>query len=385
MWNSKNLNSILQKALGVGFVICTFSLYSQMEVPGSKADSLFESGNFSAAINAYAANNDLYSQERIARAYRALGNYGKATDQYEYLVGRFPANLEFKHALASLLYKTRAYERSVAVYDSLLLSDTLNPGPWYQHGLALKKMRRDSMAGKSFFRAYQLDSSHVKSIIELGEYYLKRRQLDSAHFFAERGLAIAPEHAELLNIKALAWYNDHQYRQSIPYFERLIASNYNEFYIVASLGHAYTENWQKEEAFELYKKFLPVYNDQPEIWYAIGNLYRHERREQDSADVCFRKAIELKQTDLSREYVALAGLKREQNRLSEAYEYYQQAFEDDSDNMLIMYNICELTDQLYRDQDIKKSCYEKFLELFSQKNYGRRYVRRVKERVAALE
>lgn len=365
-----NILLLLICVLGVGRVM------AQGTQAVREADSLFDAKKYTAAINVYAAQTDLYSQQRIAEAYHALGNYGKAIDQYGFLVTKYPHNTALKRELASLLYKTRDYKNTIVVYDSILLSDSLNPDLYYRRGLAYKAMSVDSLAQHSFLEAFRLDTNHVKSIVELGEYHLKRRQLKKAHEFADKGLIIAPDHAELLNIKALAWFNDYQFELARPYFEKLVELNYREDYLLLRLARCYEKTWEKDKAVRIYKLIVAIDPGNSDAFYELGSLYRH-KKDLDSAQYYFKEAYITKKPDLSRELVALASIHREKGEVARAFELYKQAHEEAPGNMLIYMNVCELAAKYYADSNRVRPYYERFRELYSDKKYAHIYLDKI--------
>lgn len=358
------------------FLFCLGSTMAQDAVEVRHADSLYDANNYTAAINAYAAHTDRYSQQRIAEAYYALGNYGKAIGQYEFLTTKYPQHVEFKRELASLFYKTRDYKSSVAVYDSVLLKDSLNPDSFYRRGLAYKAMSVDSLAQHSFLEAFRLDTNHVKSIVELGEYHLKRRQLKKAHEVADKGLIIAPDHAELLNIKALAWFNDYQFELAKPYFEKLVELNYREDYLLMRLARCYEKTWEKDKAVRIYKLIVAVDPGNSDAFYELGSLYRH-KKDLDSAQYFFKEAYITKKPDLSRELVAMASIYREKGEVARAFELYKQAHEEAPGNMLIYMNVCELATKYYKDPTRVRPYYKRFQELYSDKKYAHIYLDKI--------
>ncbi|TRZ46354.1 tetratricopeptide repeat protein [Robertkochia solimangrovi] len=376
---NKKLLAFSLLLLGLAKGVCAYAQDSL-----SVADSLFAAGKFTEAINTYSGVNTRHADVQIAKAYDQLGNYGKSVLQYEYLVTKYPEDLQLKRDLGALLFRTRKFESAAATYESLLSIDSLNPELNYKQGQVFYAWNKDSIAIRYFQRAFELDTNHVKSAIALGEHYLKYRKYDTVHFYADRGLTIAPEHAKLLNIKALAWFNNYRFKEAVPYFEKLMANNYRDQYILMRLAHSYAETWEPQKALKLYKEVVKVDADQADAYNAMGKIY-FKHKQLDSAMVCFKKVIAINNTDLSNEYVSIASIYRAKEDLNSALTYYKMAADEDPDNALIYYNVCEIIDKLYADKQVKLRYYEKFLNEYSDSVYMTVFRKKVEDRIAELK
>ena len=348
------------------------------------ADSLFQAKNYARAINQYAGSDSFEAQYQISRAYTELGNYQKAIVQLEHLRNTHPEQMVVIGDLASLLFRTRQFERSVQTYHELTALDSLNAHPNYRIGLGYNELGQDSLARAHFYKAYQIDSTHIKSCIELGEYHLKRRHFKKAHEYADKGLVVAPDHAELLNIKALAWFNDYQFELAKPYFEKLVELNYREDFLLLRLARCYQKTWEKEKAIRVYKFIVNVDPGNSDAFYELGGLYR-EKEQLDSAAYFYQEAYTTKKPDLSRELVALASIHREKGELGKALKLYKQAHEEAPENMNIYFNVCELAGKYYKDPAQIRPFLEKFRQRYADEKYAYLYMDRIEAFLRELE
>lgn len=332
----------------------------------SAADSLYALGNYTEAINEYAKDNRTNSNLQIARAYNAIGNYDKAIIQYEDVIANNPSYELPRFELGKLLLKTNKTQEAVYQFYDLIHEGSRNPEYYYYMGTTMIEL--DSFKeGIQFLKtAYNLDNEHLRSIFQLGKYYVGQQEKDSVLLYVDKGLDFYPNDVSLINLKALALFNNDEYEKAKILFEKLLDLGEGKPYIYEKLGQCYYRLWEFEKAKSAYSVLLNFEESIPTAYNGLGSVYWKEQK-LDSAALFFKKAIKAKKPVLAGEYVALAGLAREQNDLKAALNYYKLAFEEDDTNHMVYYQICTLVDQLYDDPKVKLDQYSSFLEKFGDK------------------
>ena len=71
-------------------------------------------------------------------------------------------------------------------------------------------------------RPVALDSTHLRSLFQLAKYYTVKQERDNALKYIEKGLQFYETDVALINLKALVLFNDYQYNNAIPWFEKLL-------------------------------------------------------------------------------------------------------------------------------------------------------------------
>ena len=110
--------------------------------PKAIADNLFANGNYTKAIEAYKAVENLdevYS--KIAKAYVAIGNYDNALANYKNAVAANPNTTVLQYDYAKLLTKTKKYKDAKSFFRNLIRLDSLNPNYYYELGVVLEKQK----------------------------------------------------------------------------------------------------------------------------------------------------------------------------------------------------------------------------------------------------
>ena len=332
--------------------------------PMATADSLYALGNYGRAINQYAKEHSLAAKLQIARAYNAIGNYDKSILEYEAILVKDPTMAIARFELGKICIATSRFEQAADLFADLIQDGTQNPEYFYYMGRTLFELG-DGRQGLHYFKsAVLLDSTHVRSMYQLGKHYVINREKDSVLKYVDIGLRYFENDVSLLNWKAQAYYNNTEYDKAIPYFERLLALQERKQYIYEKLAFCYFKSWEFEKAKTTYHIVLGLEPDLPEAHYNLGQVFWKDRQ-LDSAQYYIKKSIELQKPMLSREYEALAQLARQQKDLNAALEYYKMAYAEDGGNHMIYYNICTVVDQLVKDPKVRLNYYENFLNRFS--------------------
>ena len=108
----------------------------------SVADNLYNSGNYTAAINQYSKLGTEHASFQIAKAYNAIGNYDKSIAQYENVLEK---NSNFNLArfnLGKLYLKIKKPEKAMLNFLKLTTSDKKNPEYFYYLGRSFEAIKK---------------------------------------------------------------------------------------------------------------------------------------------------------------------------------------------------------------------------------------------------
>lgn len=327
------------------------------------ADSLYATGNYTKAINAYSELGTTKAGLQIARSYNAIGNYEKAIAQYSSVLEKDTKQQLAQFELGKLLLKTNKASKAQALFEVLSLENPMNSEYHYQLGEAIRAWDDMDKSIPHYKKAIQVDSTHLRSLFQLSKYYLVTREKDSVLSYTNKGLAYYPEDVALLNLKALAYFNNEEYRKSIPAFEKLLALGEQKLFIFMKLGMAYFKTWELEKAKKMYAEALIIEDDHADAYFELGQVYL-KNRQLDSAEIAIKKSIEVQIPYLAEEYETLARLERNKENLKGALDYYNLAHIEDPELPRLYWQVCVLYDQLYKDPAKKLTYYERFVNMY---------------------
>ena len=327
------------------------------------ADSLYLLGNYSAAINAYAEIGDENANLQIARAYNANGDKEKAILQYQNILAKNNQNTLAKFELGKLYDKSKKYEEATTLFKELTTPESTNPEFYYYLGKVLQSDQDYDPSIVAFKKAIALDSTHLRSIYLLGKYYVKMEEPSNAQEIIDLGLSTAPNDVALLNLKALSYYNNGEYKKAAPLFERLLELGERKPFVYKKLGYAHGKNWDFEPAKKAYWALSEIQNQEADAYYGLGEVYLKEQK-LDSAETYFLKSIEERRYNFGKEYGSLGRIARLNGELKKALDYYTKSWEENKVNQFAYWQVCVMTDEYYKDPKIKLRHYEKLLSDF---------------------
>lgn len=348
----------------------------------SVADSLYLLGNYTAAINEYSKNGDQKSSLQIARSYSAIGNTNKAIVQYLDIIHKNDLAIQAKFELGKLYDRLKKNEEAKLVFEQLTDLETNNPEFHFYLGKNQLALLDATSAKSSFNRAIALDSTHLKSIFLLGRQLIKEERIYDALQIIELGLKSVENDVSLINLKALAHYNNDSYKEAAALFARLLELGEKKSFIYKRLGRSELENWNFEEAKEAYRKLEQFFGMEADAYYGLGEVFLKEQQ-LDSAEVYFKRSIEERRYIFDNEYRSLGRISRLQGKLKSALEYYAKAWEENKLNYLNYYQVCVLADEYYKDPKIKLRYYKRLLSDFEK--LPQFLTERAKKRVSELK
>ncbi|MGF1559839.1 MAG: tetratricopeptide repeat protein [Flavobacteriaceae bacterium] len=327
------------------------------------ADSLYMTGNFIRAINKYSEVGDQKSNLQIARAYNVIGNYDKAIIQYEGLVNTDATLQISRFELGKLYHKLKRYDEARKVFTLLVSDDGNNPEYLYYQGEALREL--DQIAGSlvAYKNAVAVDSTHLKSLFRLGKYFVIMQEKNEALRYIDKGLRFYENDVSLINLKALALFNNDEYDKALPLFERLLELGEKKEHIYDKLATCYFKTWQFEKAKSTYHTLIKIDDTNADPYFNLANVFIKDQQ-MDSAKFYLNRSIEVQQPNFKREYLSLAIIAREREDLNSAFKYYKLAYEEEPTDFTIFYQICALADQLFKDPKMKLANYENFITKF---------------------
>jgi len=348
------------------YLICLilFSLKAGAQTSAlSVADSLYALGNYAAAINEYAKVDNAKSSLQIARAYNAIGNYDKAIDQYLATLDE-DTNLDIaRFEAGKLLLKTKNYKPALEAFSNLVSKKQQNPEYYYYLGRAYENSLNQEKANTAFRKAVALDSTHLRSLYSLGKYYVGQEIKDSALVYIDKGLRFYENDVAMINLKALAFFNNGQFQLAIPHFERLLELGEQKPFVYEKLAFCYFRNWEPEKALETYHKLSGFPDKLAAAYSGLGDVF-FEEKELDSAQYYIEKSIEARMASFPQEYASLGRIARLKGQTKKAMDYYVKAWEENKENYFNYYQVCILADEYYKDPKIGLTYYEKLIEMY---------------------
>lgn len=350
------------------------------------ADSLYATGNYAKAINYYSEEGSANASLQIARAYNAISNYEKAITQYKSVVEKNPDFQIATFELGKLLIKMEDYDEARKLFSKLAGMGKDNPEYHYYLGEVYRELEQPASSLISYKRAIENDSVHLRSLFQLGKYFVVKQEKNEALFYIDKGLEFYPEDVAMINLKALALFNDNTYEKAIPWFEKVLALGETKEYVYEKLAYCYYKEWDFEKAKANYMKMLEIDDSNSDTYFKLAEAYR-KNKQLDSAEINIREAMNIQKPIFAQGYSLLGSMARDRNDFKAALKYYELAHTEDPEDPIGYYQICTLVDRLNKDPKLKLGFYEKYIEKYG-KNKSRHasyYTKMVTERISQLK
>ena len=329
------------------------------------ADSLYALGNYAKAINAYASEGSISSGLQIARSYKAIGNFEKAMVQYQNLVKEHPDLQIACFELGKLRFKVKDFNEARKLFADLIATNNQNPEYFYYLGESFRELEQPASSLAAFKNAVRIDSTHLRSLFQLGKYFTIKQERDNALRYVDAGLQFYENDVSLINLKALIYFNDGQYEKAIPWFERVLELGERKVYVYEKLGYSYYKNWDFDKAKKTYQTLIRKNDTNSEAYFSLAEVYR-KNKQLDSAAIFIKTAMDVKRPIFGQGYSALAGLARERKDLKKALAYYTLAHKEMPTEPRHYFQICTVYDRLSDNADKKLEHYENFIELYGK-------------------
>lgn len=329
----------------------------------SIGDSLYALGHYSNAINAYARVGSNQSGLQIARAYSAMGNFDKAMAQYMALWEHSPGMDIAGFELGKLLFRTKNYGPAREVLNALASKGQGNPEYHYFLGRTLEQLTDRSGANAEFRKALALDGSHLRSLHALAKFFASAREKDSVLKYVDQGLRLYRDDVSMIHLKAMAFFNNGEFRKAIPLFENLLALGEDQPFIHKNLAYSQFRDLQPEKAIESYRLLMRSPKYLAAAYTGLGEVYLKEGQ-LDSAEYYIKRSMEERRVTFDGEYADLGRIARLRGNTKSALEHYTKAWEENPKNHFIYFQVCQLAEEYYKDPGTRLRYYENLLKLY---------------------
>jgi len=327
------------------------------------ADSLYAYGEYSKSVVAYKPfENKPDVAIKMAKAYLAVGDTDKALFYYKKAVNTSPNNLLYAYDYAKLLSRAQKLEEAKAVFETLILANVNNPNYHYELGV-VKQKQKDSTYLNDFLKTIELDTQHLKAISKLGRYALSKRKYHEAIKKADKGLAIYKNSKELTSLKAQAYYWQEDYFHATQWFLKRLELGEPTQAIYEKLSYCYSRNYDHKNAIKYLKDALKFDPKNARNLYVIGKQYSL-MEDFKTAERYYTLALELMDTPLHLEYLALASALNRQKKYKDAIQAYKKGLRHDPANKHIPFFLAHTKAQYYKDIDAKIKLYEDFIKKY---------------------
>ena len=245
---------------------------------GNKANLLLARDIFKQVAEKSEHWTDHYNYGNVLNA---LGDYEGARGEFQKAIENNPQQAEIWKNLGSVYHQLRDHEKEIECYDKALTINSQLPQALLGKGIALlivfgKAREASQLIERSIKAEQSVNSQWPHSWYWLAQAYCEQNDLEKALESVNTGLAVAPSHYGLLNLKALIlsklWRkNQYFFDEAISFFKfrmELFDEDYDSFVELAKL---YETTGQETLLRDLLKSYLNMELTDPLAWLKYSN------------------------------------------------------------------------------------------------------------------
>jgi len=150
--------------------------------------------------------------------------------------------------IADSAYRERRYDDATVLFKTYTAGRPSNPWGFYMLGLSAWKSGDRAQAESAFVQALSIDSTHVKSHLNLSRVLLEDGKPDSALEHIERAIALDSTSSEPLRLQGRAFEAQGKTDDAIVAYQHAIAKNDSDTWAMNNLGVLYTQVQRFEDA-----------------------------------------------------------------------------------------------------------------------------------------
>ncbi len=150
--------------------------------------------------------------------------------------------------IADSAYRERRYDDATVLFKTYTEGRPSNPWGFYMLGLSAWKSGDRAQAESAFVQALSIDSTHVKSHLNLSRVLLEDGKPDSALEHIERAIALDSTSSEPLRLQGRAFEAQGKTDDAIVAYQHAIAKNDSDTWAMNNLGVLYTQVQRFEDA-----------------------------------------------------------------------------------------------------------------------------------------
>lgn len=349
------------------------------------ADSLYNTGNYQAAIKLYKTteNQSAKIQQKIAQAQEARGNLAEAILYYQRALSQDNSLLIAASRYGKVLYRNSNYKKADSLFSDLILRYLENPDFYYQRALAKEKLK-DSLAVVDFEKSLQLDPHHQKALYKVALFQFKEknyRQVDSLGLHALKSYA---DNKNIWSLLAQNAYAKRDYPLAITRFKHLISLNYSSEFVVEKLGFSYYQQENYQKAIESFNEVLNINPENAKVHLQLGKLYNLVE-EYKKAEKHLLFALLLQKIPLDEHYQSLGITYKMTRDYKKALYYFQLALEENPKKIRSQYELAIAADNYYKDLQTRLNYYNIFIDKFKKNPQAKPYILLAKRRAQDLK
>lgn len=220
--------------------------------------------------------DNAYALVGMGDALRKEGLFDEAAEYYNQCLNLHPRNKYAIFGIGDCLRSQKDYNGAAEIWEKYLERDSENLTVLTRLADAYRKTRNFIKSRETYTRALTMDADNSYAIIGLGHLYYDFKYFDTA---LEYWLKMDTPEAKRVDIRVLTSIGNCYrklkcFSEGIPYFERALQIQPNNFYGLFGLGDCWRGMNKMEESIKYWNRILDQNPDNRLILTRVGDAYR---------------------------------------------------------------------------------------------------------------
>lgn len=324
----------------------------------NEAEELMRQGRFQDAASRYQElcsriPSDMWASLAYVSALECAGDVGQAEQVMSDLAHIHRHNASI-HRFQHLFFERREdYTRAILCQEMMQEHKGLDDGPIDQLADLYFNQGRYHEALKELERIYQHDDfedDHLLATIlgRIGACHRQQNDLDQAHTFLSDALTYDEKNHWLLTELAECERAEDNYEKALSYYQQALEQQNDDHFARSRLAQLEFENGNEEQAIAHYNHIL---NEKPRAYWAMIELAQilSSSDPQRSHDLCQEVLDNDGSTPAA--YSQLGQLARNDGKIEEAYNHFQDALTITPDANWILHELADISYQLGKKEE----------------------------------
>jgi len=225
----------------------------------------------------------------------AKGELYGAIEMYDAVLNMNPANENALYKRANLYLDVDQYYRALDDLKVLEKSWQDSANLYFTKGLVNTRLKRYDVAIQEFRNSLVKDAEQAQALINIGNVFYYKGELDSASFYLKKGLELDPKEANGLNTLGLIATKKNDYTKAIALFDKALKPDKKNAWYLNNKGFAYLKLGKLDSAEYLINTSLKA--DPYNAWvYRNKGLIELEKNNSPKAVKMLEKAYKMDKT-----------------------------------------------------------------------------------------
>jgi tetratricopeptide (TPR) repeat protein len=272
-----------------------------------------------------------YALVGLGDAARKRGAHRDAVEFYKKCLAYHPGNNYALFGLADCYKALNQYQKAIEIWEQYLLHDNKNITVLTRVADAYRKVRDFRKSKAIYLRVLEMEADNPYALIGLGHLHYDFKEYRDALGFWQRMVELQGDGVDIRVLTSIGncYRKLKQFESGIPYFEKALAKEPDNFYALFGLADCYRGTSQPERSLQYWNGILDKDPRNKVILTRAGDAYRGMKDYEKAADY-YERALNIEFDVYA--VLGLAVVARMQGKHQDAVVSLRKLIQNDSKN-----------------------------------------------------